>query len=286
MTNEKKKGGCGTFLWAIVFLILIGSCSGKDSDDEQSYDDYANYVSQVEVVENEEVADIEEPTTEEIVLSDKEILFMDIPWGTSYSEVNDMHGELDMFPISGDSFMTCSVDEIILGSYQGIDFEYNDINIIGNAINNEIEVAGYKTQEVKLYFAYNIVDGQLNKTEDESSLYGGQYVFATENLEETSNDMKNKITSLYGEPHKVITDTDIYENIYTYTYWYGQNGTILVMKILNAENDTTDLYDNEITLSYAWIEGDNLLQNASDWLKNDALEKEKNNYGNDNTNGL
>lgn len=53
------------------------------------------------------------------------------------------------------------------------------------------------------------------------------------------------------------------------------NDSILVLRSQDTSNDTTDLFSDEITISYAWMKGDELLQNASDCLKQEALKKEK-----------
>lgn len=222
---------------------------------------------------------------EEIILSDKEILFMNIPWGTSFTKVDELHGELGMWALTGDSMKTFSTDEILLGDYKGIDFDYTDINIIGGCLYGGIEIAGYTTQETQLYFAYDTVDGKLPQTEEQSSLYGGRYVFSTENLDGMTSDLKEKITNIYGPSSKTAKEEDIYGNKYTYTFWYGQNETVLVLKTQEAAEDS-DIWKDEITLSYAWLYGDTLLQKASDLLKQETLEKEQSNYGSDNTSGL
>jgi len=232
------------------------------------------------------VSEKTDPDSDEMPKYDKEILFRDIPWGTNYTEVDEMLGELNLWALSGESFRTFSTDEIILGDYQGIDFDYNDINIIANAYNGEVDVAGYTTRDVVLYFSYIPVDGILTKTEEDSALYGARYEFDTQNLNAMSSDLVSKLTSLYGEPSKTTSKSDIYKNEYTYTYWYGANDTVIVLKTQNTEKDTTNLYEDEIIISYVWLKGDELLQNASDLLKEEAIQKEEDVYGNDSTGGL
>lgn len=225
-------------------------------------------------------------TIEKTYRNRKEILFGEIPWGTSYTDAENMKQELEMYPISGDAFKTMSVDAVLLGDYEGVDFEYGDINIIGNALNGEIEVAGYKTSEVNLFFSYIPVDGVLTRKEPDSSFYGAQYIFEPMNLEEMSNDLINKLSSIYGKPDKTTEDADMWSNEYTYTFWYGANDTELVLKTVDSKDDSTGFYEDEIVISYAWRKGDELLQSASDALKNSAIEKESNAYGNDSTDGL
>lgn len=226
------------------------------------------------------------PTTTPTTTPVPEILFCNIPWGTSFSVVDEELGELGLWGISGENYKTMSVDDIILGDYHGIDFEYSDINIIGNAYNGEIDVAGYTTSEVKLYFAFIPVNGILTKEDDASALYGAQYVFQPKNLNQMESDLIEKLTSLYGEPSKTASDSDIWGIKYYYTYWYGGNSTQVVLKKTDASNDSTNLYNDEIVISYVWTEGDELLQNASDILKKEAEKKEADSYGNGKTNGL
>ena len=222
----------------------------------------------------------------EVITYDEEILFRDVPWGTNYTKVDEILGELNLWALSGEAYRTFSTDEIILGDYQGIDFEYGDINIIANASNDEIDVAGYKAKDIVLYFSYMPVDGVLTKEDEDSALYGAQYKFDTQNLDEMSSDLVSKLTLLYGEPSKTTQKTDIYLNRYTYTYWFGEKDTVIVLKTQNTEDDTTGLYDDEIIISYVWLKGDELLQNASDILKQEAVDKEAEVYGNGESNGL
>jgi len=216
----------------------------------------------------------------------KEIIFQDIAWETSFPKVDEKLGLWELWNISGESYKECSVDEILLGDYKGIDFEYGGINIISNAFNGEQEIAGYTTSSITLYFAFLPVNGYLSYDEKDTSLYGAQYKFEPTNLEEMYSDLTSKLTSLYGEPEKVKEDTDIWKNKYTYTYWYGANDTELVLRCTDSTNDTTGFYSNEIYISYAWRGGDTLLQNASDAVKKEKADKEKEAHGNDNVGGL
>lgn len=229
-----------------------------------------------------------ETTTSEPInpIYDKEILFMDVPWGTSYTDFDNIHGELGMWALAGESYKTFSVDEIVLNDYEGLDFEYSDINIIGCCFYGEIDVAGYKTKDVNLYFSYVPVDGVLTKEKSDSALYGARYEFEPIDFNSMYQDLTNKISSIYGEHDNTTISTDIWGVVYTYRYWYGQNDTMIVLKGANAENDSTGLYDDEIYISYVWKKGDELLQTASDTLKKQAIDNESSIYGDDSINGL
>lgn len=236
--------------------------------------------------EQAEQARLEQERLEQEKLKQTDILFMEIPWGTNYTTVDRDHGELNIWAISGENFKTYSIDDIVLGDYQGIDFEYTDINIIANALTGEIDVAGYTTSKVVLYFAYIPVGGKLTKTEKDSALYGAQYVFEPKNLKVMSADLIEKLSLVYGKPDKETKDTDIWGNKYTYTWWYGPNNANIVLKQTDSSKDSTGFYSDEIIISYVWLKGDELLQNASDILKKEAIEKESESYGNNSTNGL
>lgn len=241
----------------------------------------------VEIKEVEKTQDlIQSDINEKSVISEKTILFRDIPWGSSFLEVDEKLGTWELWNLTGESFKTCSVDDILIGDYEGIDFEYSGINVISNAFNGEQEVAGYTTSEIQLYFSFLPVNGYLTYDEKDTSLYGAQYKFEPVNLQDTYDDLKQKLIDIYGEPAKVTEDIDLWKNAYTYTYWYGADNTELVLKSLDSENDTTNLYDNEIYISYAWRNGDVLLQNASDAVKKEKSDKEKEIQGNKDVGGL
>lgn len=222
----------------------------------------------------------------EVMRSEKEILFNDISWGISFAEADEKFGTWKLWNLSGETYKTCSVDEILIDDYKGIDFDYGGINVISNAFNGEQEVAGYTTKEIRLYFSYIPINGYLTYDEKDTALYGAQYKFEPVNLQDTYNDLKQKLMNIYGEPSKVTEDSDMWGNKYIYTYWYGQNDTELVLRSLNSENDTTNLYSDEIYITYAWREGDALLQNASDAIKKEKLDKEKDAQKNENIDKL
>lgn len=289
-------------------MILLGGCGNSETSvqeqkesetvqtvvKQETKENYATQdeqkISNSEVTLESDINTIEENETHtagNIIEEEKiEIVFKEIPWETPYPEVDEKLGAWQLWNLSGEGYKECSVDEILLGDYKGIDFDYSGINIISNAFNGEQEVAGYTTKEITLYFAYLPVDGYLTYDERDTALYGAQYKFEPVNLQDTYNDLKDKLSNLYGEPSKTTQDADMWENQYTYTYWYGANNTELVLRCTDSEKDTTGFYEDEIYITYAWRNGDTLLQNASDAVKKEKSDNEKNVQGNENTDGL
>lgn len=217
--------------------------------------------------------------------TDKEILFRDIPWGTNYTDVDNLLGEFNLLEIAGEDYQTKSIDDIIYGDYSGIDFKYNDINIIGSSLTSDIDVAGYTPEQIHVYLAYIPVNGKITHEDKDSSLYGAQYEFTPVNIDQMETDLIEKLSSVYGDPDEQKTDSDFFENKSSYTFWHGANDTELVLRALKTDPDS-DFDDDTIYISYIWEKGDDLLQEANDILAKEANDKETSISGNGSTNGL
>ncbi len=235
--------------------------------------------------ENEATIKQTEVQKQQIEELKSEILFQNVKWGTSFPEINNKFSNWKLLNLHGEGYQTYSTDDILLGSYKGLRFDYSGINVISSALKQQ-EIAGYTTSEINLYFAFLPVDGCLTYSESDTSLYGAQYVFKPTDLNAVYEDLKNKLSQQYGTPSKVTYDKDLRNNEYSYTYWYGENDTELVLKGLCGEIDTSGYYDDKIYISYVWRNGDTLLKNASDAVKAEKNSKEKDAQSNNNTNGL
>lgn len=194
--------------------------------------------------------------------TDKEITFQDTSWGTSYTEIDKKFSSYDMYDMRGSLFKTFSIEEVIKDE-GGIDFEYHDINVVGNTYSPESKVAGYTTTDVTFYFAYKPVNGILTKELSDTKLYAARYEFATSDLDSMEADLTSKLSGLYGEPE----DTDAGENMwgteFKYVYWYGANDTAVVL-IVHHPSVNTFLSEDSVRLVYYTKQGDQWLQEASD----------------------
>lgn len=248
-----------------------------------------NSANESHVVQLEESTEISEELNNVGIqsASDIEIVFRDIPWGTSYLEVESQFPEWDLMKFEGDGFKTYSVDDVLIGDYEGLNFDYTDINVIASAVNGEIEVAGYITSSVDLYFSYGIGnDGTVLANDNCSKFYAAKYTYSPEDISFVYNDLKTKLTNLYGEPSDLKTDTEEYYvfdsdgststvniNI-EIAHWYGKNNTELAIRCSEPQNDTTGIYSNEIVIAYATRDGDGWLQTASDARAKEKLNNE------------
>lgn len=166
------------------------------------------------------------------------------------------------------------------------EFTYGGINMTAKPfMNKETQVAGYTTSDIELYYAFTSMDGVQNQNYDDTALYGARYTFEPSDVQGMTADLKEKLSSIYGEPDETKEDTDLWGNKTTVVYWHGSNDTVVALRSVNTENDSTDLYD-EITIGYAWEKGDELLQSIDALMKGDATAGEAAIFGNGDTSGL
>lgn len=212
-----------------------------------------------------------------------EILFRGLPWGISRTEAASSIAGIDFISWTGESYSGCAIDEIITGKSKT--FEYSDINIMDTSYLGSLLVAGYETDSVNMYYAYIPTNGVLTKTPEDSSLYAAEYTFKPENAAAAGDDLLGKLSSLYGEPSKTLFDTNLWKDEFAFTYWYGANDTMVVL-IVEDEAKSTWPLGEEIKIVYAWNGGDQLLEQASEILKAEALQNESTKYGNGDVSGL
>lgn len=220
--------------------------------------------------------------------TDSEILFRDVPWGTSFTDTENILSDFDWYGLSFESMKTFPVQEVLTDDAGDTDiFTNGGINMTAQPFSNkEVEVAGYTTSDLEMFFAYTSVDGIMQEDDSQTALYGARYEFEPQNLQSMYEDIKNKLTSLYGEPDDVTSDKNWLGIKHTYTWWYGANDSIVVLRGADASEDTTDLYDDELWISYAWKKGDELLKAIDDAVSQSNSDAEASVYGNGSTNGL
>lgn len=216
----------------------------------------------------------------------KEIFFREIQWGSTYSEVKNQLYEFDWYEMYSDYMKTYSVGDIIYGDYKGIDFTNGGFNMVVHPFSNkETNVAGYTTSDINLYFSFPVTENGLEIIEDDAVFYGATYEFEPQDYDSMYADLTSKLTTLYGEPIKVEKETDWLGIEETCTVWEGTNDVLVSLRGEDVENEE-ELWEDSLTINYAWKEGDNLLTKASEQMKKEALDNESTAYGNDDVSGL
>lgn len=220
----------------------------------------------------------------EEVSEKKEILFRDVQWGNTYSEVKSQLYEFSWSEMHFDCMKTHSVGDIIYGDYKGIDFTNGGFNMVAYSY-NETNVAGYTTSDIALYFSFPVTENGIEIIEDDAVFYGATYEFEPQDYGSMYADLSSKLTTLYGEPIKVEKETDLLGIEETCTVWEGENNVLVSLRGEDMKNKE-ELWEDSLTINYAWKEGDNLLTKASEQMKKEALDSESTAYGNDDVSGL
>lgn len=220
--------------------------------------------------------------------TDSEITFRDVPWGSTYPEVQQSLSDFDWYTMSFDYMRHYTVEEIMTDdSNNDIEFNNSGINMTATPFTNkETDVAGYTTTDITLFFAYTDTEAICGANDDATTLYGAQYEFEPQDLYGMTTDLTEKLTSLYGDPDDTSSKTDLFGVKTTVTYWNGANDTEVALRSVDASGDTTNLYNDELYIAYVWKQGNQLLQDIDQKVSGNAANQEAQNYGNGNTNGL
>lgn len=226
----------------------------------------------------------EEVTT--IGVGKTEILFNEVPWKSclldANSKLKDNAMELETYLIPEPISVSSRLGIWRIGLDQRLrDNDYWNSNVGGvtRPKKTKINVAGYDTEDCILLFAAVEKDGEYVLTDEDSALYAAQYTIKPVDAEVTKEDLKTKLSSIYGDPDST-RNIEPYENspeTQEYIYWYGANDTVLVLTASDS---------GQITISYVWLGGEELLSNALDYAEKEQQEDAEEIYGNDNTEGL
>ena len=232
-----------------------------------------------------------------------EITFRDIPWGSNVDSVLSMlYGsdwqegylisEAYISPL-GNGFFTEEFGESYC--FNG-GFEWKDLR------DSYFVVAGHNVAYTSFTFTYGIEDGVLSLAPEDSQLVKAEYTFGVTDKFLVYNDLKTKLTSLYGEPKLLRTEEPSF-NFDTYAectdirdacLWYGENNTavLLSMNWKTSDGVTEEKFgyigENAIYLSYAKTDIPDRIDIINECLKQEAVrtEQETVSQNTNNTDGL
>ena len=157
---------------------------------------------------------------------DQPILFRGIPWGASYAELKEPMNLEDLESgINAAARFSYTTDAIIktASSKTYENKKYSAVvGVSKDGIDAIGDVAGYELYKIFLYFAFvPDEDGSIVRDEEHTALYGAVYctlgpIGVQKTQEQSFEDVKAKLSSLYGEPEM--------EN--TRPIWRGADGTM------------------------------------------------------------
>lgn len=234
-----------------------------------------------------------------------EIMFRGIPWGS------DADYTCDKLDKNGLSLYLSSLDE-----YASIAATYRIKNMLspsmyGNATIEkgvttyalsypmDLKVAGYNVASVMTFFVYRPHEGELVYDHQYTAFYAGMYSFIPEDLEGMFNDLRGKLTSIYGEyvtegGQEIVEDLfgektfawSSFEQEQKIAVWETAESNLFLVSNKVPEDADPMFYSNSIVIVYAAKESDKWIDEALEAQKrtNERLEREK--YGNGDTDGL
>lgn len=217
---------------------------------------------------------------------EKEILFREVAWGVNYEDACNIVSDIDWYDMHGEYMKKYPVGDILYGYGEGIDIENSDINVIASPWNNNnISVAGYTTESISMYFAFVPNDGVLTKDLSDTALYGAEYEFLTQKPIEMFDDLVAKMCSLYGDDYETKERTNHLDTKITTAVWRGKENTAVSVR-LEDDSEDYEYAEDRIYIGYAWENGDELLQQASDTIDQMNISAEEGAYGNNDVSGL
>jgi len=132
---------------------------------------------------------------------DKEILFRNIPWGSTYGEVKEALADLDAEWETPYNYAHNSIRGII---DERLPERKNAYTICYVTLKNiKDKVAGYPLKSITLYFAFNDIE---NPYLEDTSLFLAVYTFEYGSMTETEkDDLLNTLEQVYG-PYDTMED--------------------------------------------------------------------------------
>ena len=212
------------------------------------------------------------------------ILFRNIPWGSSLTEVKSMLKEYNVSGSSGKGMRTWTVEDYTEGDFAGKYYQAANINIHATgSFSKKVDVAGYEAS-FEMSFAFVPHNGQLSHEESDSALFAARYTINPADVNSAEKDLITKLSSIYGEGTKGKSKSELFGGTTTKTIWSVGGETKVVL--MASDYEEGGLGKDEITISYVWTRGNTLLDQAYSAEQNSSKNQEKNTYNNSNTDGL
>ena len=218
----------------------------------------------------------------------EEILFRGIPWDSSMSDVKRA--------LNVDYFFTR--DDVIIRRWENIeetvdykhmsDYPSGWIGLYYGFGETGLKVAGYNVASMQVNCIYGMKDDTtVDRGIDNSRLCSAYYVFEVINYETSYDDLKAKLTSLYGEG---VESEDFGSGYYAsangngeYNYtcktttWIGENDTAVKLYLSFDDVDNPLLMNDQLALYYGNTTMDKEIDKLQELLYSEKLREENEN---------
>lgn len=202
-----------------------------------------------------------------------EIKFRDIEWGCSIDEMYEQFSEISLTD-GGKGSCLPYWERFEPGNGKDKTKYATGIDSTGWLWGESLTVAGYPVQFVFVDFMYDLKDGVVNRDRGSTHFYMAEYVLKVEDWEGAFTDLKEKLTSLYGEGTEKIGQ---FSNWIVPRYmnrsivWEGANST--AVRLAAIENR----YGVGIDIIYYKIDSSERLKALDEAIKEEKIREEQEN---------
>ena len=209
-----------------------------------------------------------------------EILFRNIPWGGTIDEVETaLAGENLDFSYETEGSMGMNYTSLSDIVYMNGSWSEEYATEMSSICFTPITVAGYETFEVELYFAYlPNEDNEIDKKRENTFFTLACYKFKPVDLDRATEDMKGKLSSLYGDIDKSETKRSAFKS--EFSFWFTDNDSFICLHKVDYSASP------QMLIYYGTFKGEELIQKAKELQVEAAKEAEIKNSESGGTDGL
>lgn len=210
-----------------------------------------------------------------VVFADESYLFRSIPWYSTKSVVSE---SLSSLSVSRNRSNTTLPDWF--QRWNNIDGDYTVEEAGTYTIYKKVAVAGYKA-ELITYFMYPIVNGRVERNDDNAELYLALYEFEElTDMPAVYEDLVKKLTGLYGES-SALNNPDNWTS-FEGRLWKAEDGSQIWLRLYHMYGSYT------LKLSYIAPDSTSRLQALEAQIIQEKIEAEEleRQQNSDNTEGL
>lgn len=212
-----------------------------------------------------------------------EVMFRNIPWGTTFTEFKNCFPGITFYDNYYEERRPESTNEVLFD--EDSEPPFSDKGFTAQVVTyDEIEVAGYTAKETRGFVLMPIENGEVVQNIENATLYGADYKIEPRDVYAARDDIVIKLTSIYGEPTgtKQLQTSSIEESA---TYWELETGMISV-RLDDIDQEVWTSLEDALYICYLDADADALLREANENIANGKNNAESSVYGNSDTNGL
>lgn len=212
-----------------------------------------------------------------------EILFRDIPWGSNIPYVEEALGDCVSYHYDGAVLNTW--EEILNNE---LVYNRNQGGWYGTYVHMDaLKVGGYDVDHIDVQYIYglDLEGGKSLRAENEAELLSAEYTFDVSGTGAAYNDLKQKLTGLYGEGHEYPNFPTLFFDRAEATVWYGENNAVAFLKHEVAPDRNDYPLASNLSLLYMRTDYDKTILELDDVVGREILLSEDN-ARNDSVDGL